>query len=394
MKMKINFILPFLSVTGGVRVVYELSNRLSDMGHEVKILYPVMPSQAHKGWLFNYPKVILSSLKRLVTKGVDWFDLDVELVKFPSLSPHLAGFSEKFIPDADITIATQRSTAYFVDRLSSKKGKKAYFIQHYEIWPLWEEISCWDKAKEINPENPSLGMVHINPPNKYLAKFKKYVDQSYDLPLQRIVTSSWEVDVMKELKVSFAGAIPYGVNFDMFFPIESDSEINGEINILALYRNSKLRGDLECIEAFKKLQSSNDNLNFIMFGEKRSELIPPFVTFFENPPQSKIRELYNKADILVYPTWVEGYGMPPMEAMACETALVTTDVGAVRDYTPYGNVSIVPIQNESAIVNAVQELVDDPRKIEMMKKAGLNKIKEFTWENSAHKFESLLLEIV
>lgn len=389
--MKINFIVPFHKVTGGIRVVFELSNELINLGHQVNIIYPVIPVRIEQGWR-GWLSIFIGAGKSLINR-VNWFALNARLVKVPSISPRLVSLSEKFIPNADVTIATQRSTAYFVDKLSTKKGRKVYFIQHYEIWPLWADEECWTEARKINKLSPSIGMADVKPLNKKLADFKNYVDQSYRLNLNRIVTSTWESEIMKKLNVKTSGSIPYGVNFNMFNSKvkEVDSE---KITILALYRNSSMRGDQECLEAFRELNLKYQHLNFLMFGEEANDSIPDFIKFFENPSQEKIRDFYREADIMVYAPWVEGYGMPPMEALACNTALISTDVGAVRDYSPEGFVKYIPIQDSNAIVKEVQDLIGKPDKIKEMKKKGLENISQFTWKNATLKFESLLSKMV
>lgn len=40
--MKINFILPFIGLSGGVKVVFEYANRLAEEGHDVKVIYPFL----------------------------------------------------------------------------------------------------------------------------------------------------------------------------------------------------------------------------------------------------------------------------------------------------------------------------------------------------------------
>lgn len=127
-----------------------------------------------------------------------------------------------------------------------------------------------------------------------------------------------------------------------------------------------------------------------MFGPTYRDELPDFVDFYEDPAQETIRDLYSRSDILVYPSWVEGYGMPPMEAMACRTAIVSTDVGAVREYSPQKAVSFVPIRDSGAIVNAVNKLLGNPDELEHQKSACFEYIQQFTWEQATPDFESLL----
>ena len=66
-------------------------------------------------------------------------------------------------------------------------------------------------------------------------------------------------------------------------------------------------------------------------------------TFYERPSDDELAELYSSADIFAFPSHIEGFGLPPLEAMACNTPVVTTDCLGVRDYVDNGkNAIMVP----------------------------------------------------
>ena len=77
--------------------------------------------------LLNYQQIkgFLANIKQ--GKRVNWFDIRVEVIRIPWLSV-------SFIKDADIVVATAWPTAHAVKTMSNNKGKKFYFIQHYESW--------------------------------------------------------------------------------------------------------------------------------------------------------------------------------------------------------------------------------------------------------------------
>jgi len=386
--MKLNFVLPTVGTAGGVRVVFEYANRLDARGHDVTILYPTVPPRNDRRWIEPKARASqsLGTVNRLtVGKGIDWFDLNVEVRQIPTLAPTASSLSSRRVPEADATIATSWETAYFVAELDRSVGRKFYFVQHYEIWPLWDDLACWEKAAELSPEDPSLGMVNVSCDDRYKRRYKSLVDRSYELPLDLIITSEWEREVMDELGHEPVGSGDYGVNFDTFYP----EEPSDATTILALYRNARHKGDREAIESFVRLHESHPSVEFVMFGTSRSDEVPNFVTFHEDPSQREIRSIYSDADIMVYPSWVEGYGMPPMEAMACRTAIISTGVGAVRDYSPEGAIEFIPRQDASAIVDSVNYLFEQ-QDIEHMKQAGYHHIQQFTWEQAALGFKKVV----
>ena len=127
-KLKINFVLPMLSTGGGVKVVYELSNRLYAKGYDVEIYSSTVAFwnkslniQPVLSWLYMTFRNIF------FRKKDNWFNLKVKVHKPLFLQ-------KKNIREADFTIATSWQTAYFVNSLSNDSGKKIYFIQGHEVW--------------------------------------------------------------------------------------------------------------------------------------------------------------------------------------------------------------------------------------------------------------------
>src|SRR3990170_6085475 len=145
--MRITFILPTTgdSAIGGVRVVCEYANRLKEKGHIVKVVYPLIhPRIGPRFSLRNVrfqAEMTWHDLKR--GKKISWFTLKAELVRIPTISPKFVKLVEKLVPDAEAVIATSWETAYFVNKLAEKKGRKFYFVQHYEIWDLLDNEAFW-----------------------------------------------------------------------------------------------------------------------------------------------------------------------------------------------------------------------------------------------------------
>ena len=113
---------------GGIKIIFEYANHLKGLGHEVNIIYPLIPMLTHEkrnNTNINRFLGILSNLKK--GNKVEWFNLDVGLKRVIS-------FNERFIPPADIIIATWWETAFYVNEYLENKGKKFYLIQGYEIW--------------------------------------------------------------------------------------------------------------------------------------------------------------------------------------------------------------------------------------------------------------------
>jgi len=387
--MKINAILPHFGTSGGIRSVIEITNRLIDRGHEVTLLTshtpPMLPHRMN-GSLERIVRFAHGAVTR-IGDDLDWLPVKAEKRKVPHLEPRFDGTLERWIPDADCTIATAWETAYPTATLGPLKGRKFYFVQHYEIWPLWNDPGCWEAAAELDGR-PSVNMASIEPDDPKLSGYKELVDGSFDLSLDHIITSEWEEAVLDTLGHDHRGKVKYGVDLDTFYPDAGPED--DATTILALYRNSPEKGDRQAIQSFQRLHETHLDANYLMFGTEETADVPEFVEFHEDPSQDAIRRLYSRADVFVYPSWVEGYGMPPMEAMACRTAVISTDVGAVREYSPEEQVRFVPARETAPIVSAVEDLLANPDEVEEMKDECYDYIQQFTWEAATDQFERIV----
>lgn len=400
--MKITFILQETGsgAVGGIRVVYEYANRLAEKGHQVNIVYPLTPfvprpklrhsslkDQAR--WLKGQARWLLLNLRK--RKKVGWFNVKARLVMIPTNSPTFSSLTQRFIPDADVVLATAWETAYLVNKLSNRKGKKFYFIQHYEIWPVWNDETSWRKAEAIEPDPNKLclAMHDVTPDNEKLRTFKAMVDATYKLPINKIVISSWLKELMeKKFSETAQGPIVNGVNFDTFY-LEK-TERNGR-RVLMPWRPAKWKGTQDGLKAFTLARARFPEAEFAMHGVPANNDLPEWITKHRRVSDDELRHLYNQSDIYVIPSWVEGSQLPPMEAMACGCSVAATNVGGITDYAVAGKTVLVsPPRKPEALATNIIKLLEDKERLRQMAKAGNEYIAQFTWERATNRLEEIL----
>lgn len=392
--MRITFILPgIIGLSGGSRVVFEYANRLAEKGHEVNVVYSLLPPHVAPGPAIDAMREDAGALKMLFRGNpVKWFDLKAKLIRVPSLGTGSIRLVERLIPDADAVIATAWETAYAVSRLSGHKGKKFYFIQHYEAWGLWDDEGCWaDAARLAKGGDICLAMADVTPGDPRLKKYKEAVDRTYKFPLVKITISSWLKRLVEEkFGGQVEGPIINGINTGVFYP-DPSGQAGSRLRILMPYRKYKNKGAGDGIKALGIVNEKRPGLEFAMYGEKRPEGLPGWISFVENPSDAELRRLYSDADIFVCPSWVEGFGLTPMEASACGSAVVATNVGAVTDYAVNGrSILATPQRDPEALAGAIIRLVDDGAGRKAIAKYGNEYVKRFTWEKATDEFEAIL----
>jgi len=356
--MKINFILGSLGICGGVKVIFEYANRLTERGHEVRIIYAKRTSLSFRG-RYNIG-LIEALIKRAITpkksfNRIDWFDLDTMVSVLEVPTP-----AERYIPEADITVVTWWELAWWMSKYSSKIGKKFYLVQHYEIWG-----------------GP-----------------KEKVDQAYRLGQDNIVISNWLKCMLENIGAKVDSVIPNGLNFEEFYPEKVSN--SGNIRVLLPYRNIKWKGIEDGIKAFQIVKEQYPSLQLVMFGPSPdTNKLPEDVEFHLNPVKERLRRIYNSCDIFVFPSHCEGFGLPPMEAMACQCSVVTTNVGAVPEYTIPGQTALVcEPRDVDTMTKYIRELVENPVKRKQIALNGYNYIQQFTWDKSVDKLEEVFCKYI
>jgi len=100
--------------------------------------------------------------------------------------------------------------------------------------------------------------------------------------------------------------------------------------------------------------------------------------------KSQLHSLYRAADLFVYPSWYEGFGLPPLEAMASGLPVVVSNRGSLPETVGEAGLQVDPDAPER-IAEAVQRLLHDERLRENLRVRGLQRAAQFRWEETAEQ---------
>lgn len=350
--MKVNFIMPGLGDSGGMKVVYKYAKLLRNLNVNVKIYSAILPPTSYKfsSKLANHIHQLYCLLKTFLfvkdklDKGVTWVPM----------------ITDKYIRKADITIATAWPTAYQVNKLSEKCGKKAYFIQGYEVW-----------------DNEAMGK------------------KSYELPLEHIVIAKWINDILvNELHVKSGYIVRNGIDTQDFVPSKTQNH-SKSVSCLMLYHQLPQKGIEDGIAAYKIIKNRYPQVTLNMFGMFNDPRISLVDHYYKSPQRSQLIKLYQKSDIFIYPSREEGWGLTPLEAMACGCAVVGTMTGCMLELGVSGeNALLNKPRDINTMANNIEILVENNKLRKEISMNGRTTVEKLSWSKSARTLKDILNSIV
>jgi glycosyltransferase involved in cell wall biosynthesis len=166
---------------------------------------------------------------------------------------------------------------------------------------------------------------------------------------------------------------------------------------MAIIRRAKFKGGDISLKALNIINKEMP-IHAILVSEGNtveklfSEVKPEFTyTIFKDVDDEKIAKLYSRADVFIFASYMESFGLPPLEAMACGVPVVTTDCGGIRDYAVDGyNALIVPPGDPKAIANATLKILRDDKLKEKLIEHGIETARQWTWDKVVDRFEQAI----
>jgi glycosyltransferase involved in cell wall biosynthesis len=262
------------------------------------------------------------------------------------------------LPDGDAVVATAWRTAPVAAAAPARCGRGFYLVQHYE------------------------SLYHGDP---------AMVDATYRLPLTPIVISTWLRDVLRDRFGRQAEVLVTPVDPRLFHRVSAAAAPSGP-RVLMLHHEYAWKGVADGLAAVARVKARVPALRLVGFGLKPPRAAGGYDEFHVDPPQDRLAALYSGCDIYLCPSWDEGLGMPPMEAMACGAALVTYDNGGCRDYAVDGRTALVaPRRDVAALAAALERLATDSALRARLADAGRAHVTTaFDWERAVDRLEGWL----
>lgn len=359
--MKLFFLTPSIKTGGGNRVFIELANILCDT-NDISIIYPQNSSENNTFQRNNKIKFI----------GIGSFS-ESKIKKIFNLLQSISFINKKEYIDTKIVISDP-IFCIFIPLIKNKK-RVFRFMQS-------DDYGIFDDGKILGK-----GII--------LKLYKKLCLLSYNYRVSYIFNSKFVYD--KFCLNSKRNDIPYrlvypAINHSIF----TDDRISesSKCSICLVARKHPLKGLITFINVFQKLPTeiknkigvitliSHDDLSD--FNTEGMEIVKPEC-------DNDIAHIYQKSDIFISTSWYEGFGLPPLEAMACGCAVITSKSGGVNEFAKENvNCLMFEPKNETELTEKLVILLNDENLRKTIAEEGAKTAKNFNWNKSALQ----LLEII
>ena len=112
------------------------------------------------------------------------------------------------------------------------------------------------------------------------------------------------------------------------------------------------------------------------------------VRFLGRVSDLELVTLYSLADVFAFPSFVEGFGVPPLEAMACGAPIITSNTSSLPEVVGDAALLINP-HNTGELSGAIMRILENKQLQEELRQKGYERVKEYSWPASAHKMLSV-----
>jgi glycosyltransferase involved in cell wall biosynthesis len=304
-----------------------------------------------------------------------------ELIKIPLLS-FFAKRAKKFL-----FLLSQRSKEfdlYFEPNFIPLKIKARKIVTtvhdfSFHLYPEWHPNSRVDYFRQNFFTRISLSDVVVTP-SEYIKKEAEEI-------------------LGNNLKIV---SIPNGYNPKVFYHEEEKARKNFVLFVGAIEPRKNLKN---LILAYKSLPDNiRKEFRLVLAGDrgwKNDEIMELIdsskkhcsIDYIGYVNERTLSELYQTASCLVYPSFYEGFGLPPLEAMACGCPVIVSNVPSLQEVCKDAAYYVDPGSIES-IANGIYRVLTDSDLRRNMEKKGLERARNMTWENSARGYIALFESLV
>lgn len=326
--LRISIPLGSFHLSGGVKVLVLCANGMARQGWNVRFIVPdyaaVSPFPLEPGIRVIPLPTGHAGFPRALRKIIYYLKLSVYAAR-----------------EVDLCLPNYYLTAYcafFSRLLMNRQAKIVWYIQAYEA-----------------------GSHGLLAEARLISRWLRYLlaKLSYRLPVSILCVSRWVRDRIGRPDARIVN--PPALNLQVFSPDHGSRDAH-RLVIGTIGRPGATKGYDDFLKAVKEIREK-DRIHLLVASPEPGEVPLPVGISSEavNPrTESAMADFYRRCDVFVLPSRMEGFPLPPLEAMACGCTVVTTDCGGISEYAQDGvNCLVVPAKSPNAMAQDLGKICSD-----------------------------------
>lgn len=362
MQNQIVFVIPSIKTGGGNRVFIELANQLYD-NHNVCIVYPNNSKEVNT----------FSSKKNLQYISIGRL-AETKMGKLLNLFRCINYLNS--LPNNFILILTDPIFCLLIWML--KKKNRIYRFIQADDYRIYDDGNVLGKGLKLKLY-------------KFLCKraYKKHINYIFN---SKFVYNIFCKDSQRK-DVKYNLVYP-AINHSVFKPVERAANSFHGCSLCLVARKHPWKGLDTFINVYRSLPNelksqikkvtliSHDDLSG--FETTGMDIIKPTC-------DEDIARIYQHSDIFISTSWWEGFGLPPLEAMACGCAVITSKSGGVNEFAKDNdNCLMFEPKNEHELFEKIKMLILDQTLRKRLAIAGIKTSLSFDWEKSSKQLLNII----
>lgn len=189
--------------------------------------------------------------------------------------------------------------------------------------------------------------------------------------------------------------IPYGAPIEYFRPLPKTDEI---FRVIYVGKIAPHKGIHYLLQAWKNLSLPHAELLLIgnnLFPEHWLNKYKDVFRYIPSVPHFSLNQYYNNANVLVFPSLIEGFGLVMLEAMACGVPVITTTETGGPDILTDGIEGFtIPSRNVESIAERIEWCYHNTDQLRQMGELARRKAEQLTWENYSNRMVTQVYDLL
>jgi len=349
---KIIFILPSIKTGGGNRVIIELSNQLLLKGIEVDIVYP-----------YNSKDINTFHVDKKVNFIPIGYSSDSKIVKVKNLLKVFSYLNSNY--KNEILVFTDPIMSILLPLI--KKNNIYRFIQA-DDYTIFDDLLILKNRIILNI-------------------YKLLTKLSYRYKVNYLFNSRYTynqfINITNQKEIEYKLIHP-ALNHNIFYNQKIRNK--SEVNICLIARKHPWKGFIDFIKPFHEMKNIHVKNVYIISHDDLSAFDLEGMNHIKPKNDEEIALYMNKSHIFISTSWWEGFGLPPIEAMACGCSVILTNSGGVNEYAIADkNCLMYEPKDSNTLKNHIETLINDNILRTKLSHNSIITSEKFYWEKSVEQ---------